>query len=57
MFGRREKSVEELRKELIDDCYAAAFGGGIGPAFLEIPDIERMSEEEVIAEAKRRGMT
>ena len=45
MFGRKEKTVEELRKELIDDCYAAAFGGGIGPALLETPDIERMSEE------------
>ena len=51
MFGRREKTVEELRKELIDDSYAAAFGGGIGPAFLEIPDIERMSDEDIQEDA------
>ena len=55
MFGRTEKTVEELRKELIDDCYAAAFAGGIGPALLEISDIERMSDEEIVDEAKRRG--
>lgn len=33
MFSH-EKSVNELREELIDDCYAAAFAGGFGAAML-----------------------
>ena len=52
----REKTVEELRKELIDDCYAAAFAGGFGAAILKVPDIERMSDEEVIKETRKRGL-
>ena len=55
MFGQ-EKPVEELRQEMIDECYAAAFAGGFGAALLEAADIESMSDEEVIMEAKRRGM-
>ena len=55
MFGR-EKSVEDLRQELIDDCYAAAFAGGFGAAILEVPDIERMTDEEVIKETRKRGL-
>ena len=50
------KSVSDLRQELIDDCYAAAFGGGLGAAILDVPDIEQMSDEEVVREAKRRGL-
>ena len=55
-FEHKDKSIENLRRELIDDSYAMAFGGGIGAAILEVPDIERMSDEEVLREAKRRGM-
>ena len=50
-----ENNIKGLREDLINDCYAAAIIGGIGPAILEIPDIERMNDEEVVKEAKRRG--
>lgn len=52
----KDRSVEQLRKELIDDTYAMAFGADIPAALLEVPDIERMSDDEVIKEARRRGM-
>ena len=55
-FDNRNKSVSELRNELIDDSYALAIGGGCPAAFLEVPDIEKMSDEEVIREAKKRGL-
>ena len=54
MFGR-EKSVDELRQEMMDDCYATAFAGGFGAALLEVADIEQMSDEEVVEEARKRG--
>lgn len=55
-FDNHSKSVSELRNELIDDSYALAIGGGCPAAFLEVSDIERMSDEEVISEAKKRGL-
>ena len=57
-FGNnnREKSVSDLRHELIDDTYALAFGGGCPEAIMEVSDIERMSDKEILQEAKRRGI-
>ena len=55
-FDNRDKSPDELRKELIDDTYAMALGAGLPAAMMEIPDIEQMSDEEVKREAKRRGL-
>ena len=57
LFNRNhsEKSVSQLRQELIDDTYALAIGGGCPEAIMEVTDIERMSDEQVRKEAKRRG--
>ena len=55
-FDNQNKSVSELRSELIDDSYALAICGGCPAAFLDVPDIESMSDEEVISEAKKRGL-
>ena len=52
-----DKDIEKLRKRLIDDDFAMAFGAGIPEVLAEIPDIERMSDEEVLREAKRRGIS
>ena len=54
--GRSEKSVSELRHELIDDAFALAIGGGCPEAILEVDDIKRMSDEEVRKVTKRRGL-
>ena len=47
--------IERLRRDLKDDSYAGAFSGM--PAMLiEAWDIDRMSDEQVIREAKKRGI-
>ena len=40
--------MEELRQFLIDKCEEMYFAGGIGYAILDIPKIERASNEELI---------
>ena len=55
MFGEDE-NPDELRKEMLDECYAAAFAGGFGAALFEAADIEMMSDDEVVEEARKRGM-
>jgi len=52
-----DKNPDQLRQALIDDTYAMAFGADLPAALLEVPDIERMSDEEVEEEARRRGIT
>ena len=37
---------EALRGALRDECYAACFGGGIGPAIMDALSVEDMSPEE-----------
>ena len=54
--NKPEKTAKELRRNLIDDSYAIAFGGGIEAALLEISDIERMGDKEIIREANKRGL-
>ena len=49
------KSLETVRQELIDDAYALAIGG-CPAAILEVSDIERMTDEEIWKEAKKRRM-
>lgn len=56
MFNNKPKSISDLRQALIDDTYAMAFGADLPAALLEVPDIERMSDEEVVEEARRRGI-
>ena len=49
------ESIETVRQELIEDTYALAIGG-CPAAILEAPDIERMTDAEVLKEAKKRGL-
>ena len=48
--------VSRLRKDLLDDCYGAYFGGGFGAALVESFDIEEMSDQEVVDYAAQNGI-
>lgn len=47
---------EALRKDLMDECMAAFFGAGIGPALIDESDIEEASEDELIEIAEQFGV-
>ena len=42
---------EALRKALRDECYAACFGEGIGPAIMDALSVENMSPEDLVRAA------
>lgn len=48
--------VDSLRKDLLDDCYGAYFGGGFGAALVESFDVEKMSAEELVEYAISKGV-
>ena len=48
--------VDALREAVREECSAAFFGGGIGPALLEAFDAERASPQELIDMAQRWGI-
>ena len=48
--------VDALREAVRDECSAAFFGGGIGPALLEAFDADRASPEELVDMARRWGI-
>ncbi len=48
-------TVEELREMLIRDLEPAFFVGGFGGAMVEIEEIKRASDEEVIEIARKKG--
>ena len=48
--------VEALRRAVKDECCAAAFGGGVGPALLEAFDADRASPEALLDMARRWGI-
>lgn len=48
-------TVKELRELLIRDLEPAFFIGGFGGAMIEIEEIKRATDEEVIEMAKKRG--
>ena len=48
-------TVDDLRKLLIRDLEPAFFVGGFGGAMVEIEEIKRATDEEVIEIAKRHG--
>ena len=52
-------TIEDLRKKLIDDLdlEPAFFVGGFGGAMLEMEEIKRASDDELIEIARRRGYT
>lgn len=50
-----EIDIEKLRKDIIEECYGAFFGGGFGGAMVEAGDAEKASPEELIEIAERNG--
>ena len=48
---------DALREALRDECYAACFGGGIGPAIMDALRVEDMSPEELVRAARLWGLT
>ena len=48
--------IEEFRKDLLEDCYGAYFGGGFGGALIAASEIESAKPEELIEIAERRGI-
>ena len=48
--------VDALREAVRNECSAAFFGGGIGPALLEAFDADRASPEELVDMARRWGI-
>lgn len=48
--------IEDLRKDLKQECYGAFFAGGFGGALMESFDIERASPQELIEIAEEKGI-
>lgn len=48
--------LEALRQAVKDECCAAYFGGGIGPALLESFDADRAGAQELAETAQRWGI-
>ena len=46
---------EALREELRDECFAAYYGGGIGPALMDALSVDDMSPEELMKTARLWG--
>lgn len=47
--------VDSIKRDLLEECYGAAFGGGFGGGLVESFDIERMSAEEIVQLAVNKG--
>ena len=47
---------EALREELRDECFAAYYGGGIGPALMDALSVDDMSPEELMKTARLWGI-
>lgn len=47
---------DALREALMDECFAACFGGGIGPAIVDALSVEEMSPDELIKTARLWGV-
>ena len=48
--------IDALREAVKEECYAACFGGGIGPAILEAFDADRATPLQLIEMARRWGI-
>ena len=48
--------IDELRQDMINESMGAFFGGGFGGALVEGFDIHRVSDEEVVEIALRKGI-
>lgn len=47
---------DALREELRDECFAAYYGGGIGPALLDALNVDDMDPEELVKTAQLWGV-
>jgi len=47
---------EALREALRNECFAAYYGGGIGPALMDALSLDDMSPEELIKAANLWGV-
>ena len=47
---------EALREAVKDECFAAYYGGGIGPALMDALNADDMSPEELVKTARRWGV-
>ena len=47
---------DALREELRDECFAAYYGGGIGPALMDALNVDDMTPEELVKTAQLRGV-
>ena len=47
---------DALREALEDECFAACFGGGIGPAIVDALSVEDMSPEDLVRAARLWGV-
>ena len=48
--------LKSLRKDLADELYAAAFGAHIGGALLEVSEVYKVTDDELIRRAKSYGL-
>ena len=48
--------IEELRKDLIEECHGAYYGGGFGGALVESFELEKARPDKLIEIAQRRGI-
>ena len=49
-------NYDAIREALKDECFAACFGGGIGPAIMDALSVEDMSPEELVRVARLWGV-
>ncbi|MDD7219792.1 MAG: hypothetical protein PUI16_07420 [Clostridia bacterium] len=50
MFGDTNLiDVKKLRNDMKNNALSAYFGGGIGPALIDVSAVERASDDEVIS--------
>lgn len=47
---------EALREALRNECFAAYYGGGIGPALMDALSVDDMSPEELVKAANLWGV-
>ena len=47
---------DALREALRNECYAACFGGGIGPGLMDALSVDDMSPEELVRTAQLWGV-
>ncbi len=48
--------VEQLREDLLQNCYGGFFGGGFGAALIEAAEVEKATLEELVELAQRQGI-